>query len=474
MKKLYFVFILFWMFAFVNWETFCTMEYDPVCWVDGKTYSNDCVANSKNVEIDYEWECKEQESKKDLSASNEAHFKCKEGSVDAVFYNDVEKPYVKLRVNDEKTFVAEQKISASGARYATGNVEFWNKWDTAFLNIDGEKVLSNCVVKKEENQEWNMNKTEKLKWCKAWFDWCNICSVQDWEIRACTKKYCLEKKEAYCKKYELTSEMEELLKHIKWEKAYIGWSRYFDESQGGYDKDKMIKDIKNYKKLLKTDSVDEKLEEKIKEEMDKLKEKVQNDNDTKEDTIWMANPAAVKCEKDWWKTKNIVWSNWWEIGICEFDNWKVCGQWEYYKWKCTSEFSFSQKQKKQNVKNVLRNFFDKKASKIEKKLELSYKIWNKVEKLKSQKMSLSKYELIWNYIEIPLRSHIRYIAKNWIDENKENLIKEDPVLWGSWHINKIKWLSAKKAKIYFEDGHIARERDIEFSLKNDDLKYTVE
>ena len=37
---------------------FCTQQYDPVCGVDNKTYSNECVANAAGAKIQYKGECK--------------------------------------------------------------------------------------------------------------------------------------------------------------------------------------------------------------------------------------------------------------------------------------------------------------------------------------------------------------------------------------------------------------------------------
>jgi len=37
--------------------TVCTMQWDPVCGIDGETYGNLCMLDATDVKLDYEGEC---------------------------------------------------------------------------------------------------------------------------------------------------------------------------------------------------------------------------------------------------------------------------------------------------------------------------------------------------------------------------------------------------------------------------------
>lgn len=88
--------------------TFCTMEYAPVCWVDWKTYWNSCMAAWAEVEIDYEWECKEVS---EFSENDENLYNSIKTKLDTPYQNIVKNFISEYLIRMDQKNSAEERVS---------------------------------------------------------------------------------------------------------------------------------------------------------------------------------------------------------------------------------------------------------------------------------------------------------------------------------------------------------------------------
>lgn len=77
-------------------------------------------------------------------------------------------------------------------------------------------------------------------------------------------------------------------------------------------------------------------------------------NKNEKEKIWLANPASVYCEDNWWKLE-IISSLEGEHWICHFSDGNFCEEREFYRWECAQSWNNNlsnintKKEDKQNI-----------------------------------------------------------------------------------------------------------------------------
>ncbi len=70
-----------------------------------------------------------------------------------------------------------------------------------------------------------------------------------------------------------------------------------------------------------------------------------------------SNPASRYCNQQWWTLDIWQEASGWKYGVCKFDDGSECEVWDFFQWRCEKgDYRFN-RQIKNKVDNVLKNFY---------------------------------------------------------------------------------------------------------------------
>lgn len=140
-----------------NDDFMCPMIYAPVCWIDGETYSNSCMA--QNVGVKYEWECIWNANEKRVySAWEWAVYKNLTGRDDYV-----------------KAYVIEKVIDRVDSRKDNMNLSMFERWVYNFISYLATNTIKNDIYEEYiKDNIFQISPIEPILWW-SWYvtkiDW---------------------------------------------------------------------------------------------------------------------------------------------------------------------------------------------------------------------------------------------------------------------------------------------------------------